>query len=38
MRIDTTMLRSAIVMMVPIAAVDPSKKLSDIAFKFESQK
>jgi hypothetical protein len=30
MRIDTTILSKAIVMMVPIAAVDPSKKLSDI--------
>jgi hypothetical protein len=31
MRIDTIMLNKAIVTIVPTAAVDPSKKLSDIA-------
>jgi hypothetical protein len=38
MRIDTKMLSRATVMMVPTAAVDPSKKLSDIRLFFEFQK
>jgi hypothetical protein len=38
MRIETTTLNKAIVMIVPIAAVDPSKKLSDIMLFFELQK
>jgi hypothetical protein len=38
MRIDTKILMRATVIMVPIAAVDPSKKLSDIRLFFEFQK
>jgi hypothetical protein len=38
MRIDTKMLMRATVIMVPTAAVDPSKKLSDIRLFFEFQK
>jgi hypothetical protein len=38
MRIETKILMRATVMIVPIAAVDPSKKLSDIRLFFECQK